>query len=72
MAVLVLEAEDEVVEVDALGWIKGVRMDVAWDLYALGSVNGDGQLLDDGHSSVYPAANCGSGVTRKLKLDTAF
>jgi hypothetical protein len=64
MAVLVLEGADEVVDGDALGWSRGVRMDVAWDLYALGSVNGDGQLLDDGHSSVYPAGNCGSGVTR--------
>lgn len=57
MVVLVLGRVGEVVDGEAVGWSRGLRIDVAWDLYALGSANGDGQLLDDGHSSVYPAGN---------------
>ena len=42
------------------------------EIYVEGSASGDTVEFDDGHSSTKPAGDCASGVTRKLRLDTAL
>lgn len=52
--------------------IKAFRIEVEEAMYFLGSAIGDGAGLEDGHSRVKPAGSCGSGVTRKLRLETVL
>jgi hypothetical protein len=53
-------------------WISRVRSVDEDLMYCCGERSGEGARLEDGQESVYPAGNLTSGMTRKLRFETAL
>lgn len=71
---LFLDGEGRVEELrdEEAARMRGVKSLEDWVIYSFEFSSGDGAEFEEGQVSVYPAGNCGSGLTRKLREETAL